>query len=114
MEKQEIICALKGSKKLIEKAMSFEGDVFGASRNDAEDILSLIDCLLSDSEEEENDLFNFIPALPKEVQDVLNKYSNEEPSNKVCEALLGELELLGYTFDYGLTYEPSSLREMVN
>lgn len=58
------------------------------------------------------DLFEHYDELPKKVQAILEKYENEEPDYTTLESLQGELEEQGYTFEYGLDYEPYGLRKM--
>ena len=60
----------------------------------------------------EIDLFEDIDALPEDVQAVLRKYSSEDETYQNSEALLAELEPLGYTFEYGLDATPYGLRKM--
>ena len=57
------------------------------------------------------DLFETPEKLPIEVQAVLTKYSESE-SYTSCEALLKELNPLGYTFEYYLDAVPFNLRRI--
>ena len=57
------------------------------------------------------DMFQHIEHLPKEVQEVLNKYAECDESYDVCSAMLEELKALDYTFDYYLDAEPYFLRK---
>ncbi len=59
------------------------------------------------------DLFEHVEQLPKEVQEVLNKYAQEDNTYESCASLLSELKPLGYTFQYGLDTEPFSLRKII-
>lgn len=57
------------------------------------------------------DLFENSHLLPAEVQEVINRYGElDEPTYNNCEAMLKELEPLGYTFDYELDAIPYDLR----
>jgi hypothetical protein len=61
----------------------------------------------------ETDLFTNGATLPDEVQSVLNKYSEIWDENyTMCEAMLKELNEIGYTFDYYLTAEPYNLHKL--
>ncbi|NBO23468.1 hypothetical protein EBU94_09055 [bacterium] len=57
------------------------------------------------------DMFQHIQALPKEVQEVLERYSECDESYEVCADMLKEMESLGYTFEYYLDAEPYMLRK---
>lgn len=59
------------------------------------------------------DLFQSPELLPSEVRAIVEKYNllhEQIPDNEICMNMLAELKPLGYTFDYGLDYEPSNLR----
>lgn len=56
------------------------------------------------------DLFEFPEQLPKEVQDILNRHSDDEFDYESCQALEDELKPLGYIFDWGLDAQPHNLR----
>jgi hypothetical protein len=58
------------------------------------------------------DLFNHIETLPKDVQNVLNEYSECEQDYIECENLLNALKPLGYTFEYYLDAVPFNLRKL--
>lgn len=57
------------------------------------------------------DLFETPELIPSDVQAILESF-DEESSNTYLELarLVNELEVLGYTFDYGLDAEPYGLR----
>lgn len=57
------------------------------------------------------DLFETPELIPLDVQAILESF-DEESSNTYLELarLVNELEVLGYTFDYGLDAEPYGLR----
>jgi hypothetical protein len=59
---------------------------------------------------EEIDLFEYYEFLPKEVNDVLDKYSSGDNDYDTCEQLIKALELIGYTCEYDLSGEPYGLR----
>lgn len=58
------------------------------------------------------DLFETPELIPSEVQEILEKFNEDECSNdyRDLERLLKLIESLGYTFDYGLDAEPYGLR----
>ena len=58
------------------------------------------------------DLFNHIETLPKDVQRVLNDYSECENDYIECENLLNALKPLGYIFEYYLDGVPFNLRKL--
>jgi hypothetical protein len=58
------------------------------------------------------DLFEDYTALPKEVQDIINKFSEMDCDYKNCGNLVDELEAKGYTCDYGLDASPFDLRKV--
>jgi len=59
------------------------------------------------------DLFEHYETLPQEVQEVLAKHGECESYDN-CKALIVDLELIGYTCDYGLDACPYELRKMRN
>ena len=56
------------------------------------------------------DLFETPELIPSEVQDVLVTFDEDADSYHELDRLLGELEPLGYTFDYYLDAVPYGLR----
>lgn len=61
------------------------------------------------------DLFQTPELLPSEVRAIVEKYNllhEQIPDNEICINMLAELKPLGYTFDYGLDYEPTNLRKV--
>ena len=60
----------------------------------------------------EIDLFEHYDELPEEVQAVLNRYATDDETYENAEALLQELQPLGYTFEYGLDASPYNLRKI--
>lgn len=58
------------------------------------------------------DLFEQHQTLPQEVQEVLEKYSNEENDYNTCEELIKDLNNIGYTCDYGLDGVPFDLQKI--
>ncbi len=56
------------------------------------------------------DLFEHPELLPKEVQTILNEFT--EPTYKECKQLLEKLKPLGYTFDYYLDAIPYNLQKI--
>lgn len=59
------------------------------------------------------DLFEHYETLPNEVRVILDKYSTNDNSYENCRALKGELEPLGYTFEWGLSGEPYNLTKII-
>lgn len=59
------------------------------------------------------DLFDHPELMPDEVVAVLEKYSEQEVETyEACERLQKELELIGYTIEYGLDACPYNLRKI--
>jgi hypothetical protein len=58
----------------------------------------------------EIDLFENYHLLPKEVQDILSKYDDNDNTYENCESLVKDLEVFGYTCDYDLDACPYDLR----
>ena len=58
------------------------------------------------------DMFEHYEKLPIEVQAILDKYSEMENDYENCGNLVDELELVGWTCEYGLSAEPYDLREL--
>jgi hypothetical protein len=70
-----------------------------------------IDGQFDNDEESKIDLFESSHLLPVKVQEVINRYGElDEPTYDNCEAMLKELEPLGYTFGYELDATPYDLR----
>ena len=57
-----------------------------------------------------DDLFNTPEALPQGVQEVLKKYAELPVNYANNDNLLEELNILGYTFEWGLDGIPHTLR----
>lgn len=57
------------------------------------------------------DLFKNHELLPKEIQEIIEKYG-ECDTYKDCEKMLAELKPLGYTFEYYLDAIPYDLRKI--
>ena len=73
------------------------------------------DAIIEEEEEDEdeyqgNDLLDEYEYLPKDVQNILDRYENLEPDAEIVEKMKKELNRKGYTFSYGLDYEPYNLR----
>lgn len=66
----------------------------------------------NDGREELIDLFEIYPLIPKNVQEILDKYESEEQTYGILGAMLTELNAVGYTFDYGLDASPYNLRKI--
>jgi hypothetical protein len=61
---------------------------------------------------EEIDLFEHPEKLPKQVQAVLNKYSEDDNTYESLGKMLSEMKPLGYTFEYGLDAVPYDLKKI--
>lgn len=59
------------------------------------------------------DLFEFWETLPEEVQEILERYGDED-SYDGLNNMLKELEAYGYTFEYYLDATPYALRKITN
>lgn len=57
------------------------------------------------------DLFETPELIPSDIQAILDSF-DEQSSNKYKELdrLVNEIELIGYTFDYGMGAQPYGLR----
>ncbi len=58
------------------------------------------------------DLFETVELLPKEVQEVINNFSEKDNDYENCAKLVEELEEVGYTCDYGLDASPYDLKQI--
>ena len=57
------------------------------------------------------DLFYHYNRIPKKIKYIIESYTDaSEFSADDCKAMLKELEANGYTFDYGLDFQPINLR----
>lgn len=56
------------------------------------------------------DLFETPELIPKNVQAILETFSDEANPYWELERMLKQIEPLGYTFDYGLDADPYGLR----
>jgi len=63
-------------------------------------------------EDEEIDLFEHYETLPEEVKAILDKYSEMDTTYENCDKLIKELEIIGYTCDYGLDASPYDLKKL--
>lgn len=66
----------------------------------------------SNNETEETDLFEESETLPEAVQQIIEKYSNDDMNYDSCEKMLHEMNSVGYTFEYYLDAVPHSLKKM--
>ena len=62
--------------------------------------------------EANKDMFEHYDELPKEVQVILDKYSEMDNNYTNCDNLVDELTEIGWICDYGLSAEPYDLRPM--
>ncbi len=61
------------------------------------------------------DLFEHYEELPQEVRTVLDSWSlSEGLSYENCKNLVRDLEVVGYTCEYGLDAEPYNLKKILN
>ena len=62
------------------------------------------------------DLFEVYETLPKKMQQVCEYYWEKQASEGLtyidCKVFLQKVELLGYTFEYGLDSEPFNLQKL--
>lgn len=58
------------------------------------------------------DLFEQLEILPNEVIQVLDKFTNSNMDYESCQRLVDELELIGYTCEYGLDACPYGLKKL--
>jgi hypothetical protein len=57
------------------------------------------------------DLFETPELIPHDVQAILESFDEESPNTYAeLDRLVNEIELIGYTFDYGIGAEPYGLR----
>lgn len=57
------------------------------------------------------DLFDHYSRIPKKIRYIIDTYTDaSEFSADDCKAMLKDLEANGYTFDYGLDFQPINLR----
>jgi len=57
------------------------------------------------------DLFDHYSRIPKKIRYIIETYTDaSEFSADDCKAMLKDLEANGYTFDYGLDFQPINLR----
>ena len=61
---------------------------------------------------ETNDLFETPELLPKQIQSFLDNYELDCMTYSDCKNMLLEIELLGYTFEFGLDAVPYNLRKI--
>ena len=58
------------------------------------------------------DLFDSIEILPEKVKKAIENFETSDLSYVACQRLVHDLELLGYTCEYGLDACPYNLREI--
>jgi hypothetical protein len=64
--------------------------------------------------EDFKDMFAHYDELPTEIKEVLDKYAEMDNTYENCGNLVDELEVLGWTCEYGLDAEPYDLRQLTN
>jgi hypothetical protein len=64
--------------------------------------------------EDFKDMFAYYDELPIEIQMILDKYVEMDFTYENCGNLIDELEVLGWTCEYGLDAEPYDLRQLTN
>jgi hypothetical protein len=57
------------------------------------------------------DLFENYHLLPENVQEVLMRYGEMDQTYENCSSLKEELDVLGYSMEYGLDAVPFNLKE---
>lgn len=60
------------------------------------------------------DLFETPEVLPQNVIAILQKYQAEDNTYENCENLVADLELVGYSCDFGLDAVPYGLHKIVS
>lgn len=69
--------------------------------------------MLTNMDDEVFDLFERYELMPIALKEKIDSYNAEYGlSAQDCANLLKEVEQLGYTFEYGLSYEPYGLRKI--
>lgn len=58
------------------------------------------------------DLFDFPERIPEAIQKIMDSADEDKDPYKECERMLGEMSVLGYTFEYGLDGVPFGLEKM--
>jgi len=58
------------------------------------------------------DLFENIKDLPQEVREIIFQFENSKLSYEDCKILVHELEIHGYTCEYGLDFQPYNLQKL--
>lgn len=70
--------------------------------------------VILEEEDLEIDLFQNFSDLPENVQSVINRYNHDNLNYSIVEQFLKELEVIGYTFEYGLDSIPFNLKKVEN
>ena len=60
------------------------------------------------------DLFEYPELIPIDVMGILSTHNEDADQYKELARLVGELEKVGYTFDYYLDADPYNLRKLFN
>ena len=58
------------------------------------------------------DLFETYETLPKEVQEIINDFSEADKNYNNCQDLVEALEQVRYTCEYGLDATPYDLKKL--
>jgi hypothetical protein len=59
-----------------------------------------------------NDLFENPELLPDQIKLILDNYELDCMTYSDCKKMLSEMEILGYTFEFGLDSVPYNLRQI--
>ena len=59
------------------------------------------------------DLFETPELLPQDVIAILQKYEYEDNTYEMCENLVADLEIVGYSCEFGLDAVPYQLQKIV-
>lgn len=58
------------------------------------------------------DLFDNYDNLPLKIKEIIHNFNTKSNTYETCKELVSELEIHGYTCEYGLDAEPHSLRKL--
>lgn len=58
------------------------------------------------------DLFEHYDELPLKIKEIIHNFNTKSNTYETCKELVSELEIHGYTCEYGLDAEPHSLRKL--
>ncbi len=68
----------------------------------------------SAKENKTEDLFDNYKNLPKEVIDIITKFDYLNTNYNICSKLVEQLNVVGYTCEYGLDAIPYNLQKIID